>query len=71
MENCTALSDKARRGATREKKVDVVHPTAKSMIELCRAQDEEVGDGTTSVDQLAGFHEKYAKTCALVLSSME
>lgn len=29
--------------------VDVAHPAAKSMIELSRAQDEEVGDGTTSV----------------------
>lgn len=29
--------------------VDVSHPAAKSMIELSRAQDEEVGDGTTSV----------------------
>jgi len=36
------------------REVDVQHPTAKSMIELCRAQDEEVGDGTTSVMVLAG-----------------
>ena len=28
---------------------DVTHPAAKSMIELSRTQDEEVGDGTTSV----------------------
>ena len=27
----------------------VEHPAAKSMIEIARAQDEEVGDGTTSV----------------------
>jgi len=32
----------------------VAHPAAKSMIELARAQDEEVGDGTTSVIILAG-----------------
>jgi len=31
------------------REVDVSHPTAKSMIELSRAQEEEVGDGTTSV----------------------
>lgn len=31
------------------REVDVSHPTAKSMIELSRATDEEVGDGTTSV----------------------
>lgn len=32
----------------------MAHPAAKSMIELARAQDEEVGDGTTSVIILAG-----------------
>lgn len=36
------------------REVDVSHPAAKSMIELARAQDEEVGDGTTSVIILAG-----------------
>ena len=36
------------------REVDVTHPAAKSMIELSRAQDEEVGDGTTSVIVLAG-----------------
>ena len=36
------------------KQIDVAHPAAKSMIELARAQDEEVGDGTTSVIILAG-----------------
>lgn len=36
------------------REIDVMHPGAKSMIELSRAQDEEVGDGTTSVIILAG-----------------
>jgi T-complex protein 1 subunit gamma len=36
------------------RELDVSHPAAKSMIELSRAQDEEVGDGTTSVIVLAG-----------------
>jgi len=31
------------------REIDVVHPAAKSMIELSKSQDEEVGDGTTSV----------------------
>jgi chaperonin GroEL (HSP60 family) len=31
------------------REIDVAHPAAKSMIELSRTQDEEVGDGTTSV----------------------
>ncbi len=36
------------------REIDVGHPAAKSMLELCRSQDEEVGDGTTSVIILAG-----------------
>jgi T-complex protein 1 gamma subunit len=36
------------------REIEVSHPAAKSMIELSRAQDEEVGDGTTSVIILAG-----------------
>ncbi|EGC28804.1 hypothetical protein DICPUDRAFT_51646 [Dictyostelium purpureum] len=35
------------------REIDVTHPAAKSMIELSRAQDENVGDGTTSVVILA------------------
>ena len=38
------------------REVDVSHPAAKSMIELSRAQDEEVGDGTTSVIILSQFN---------------
>jgi T-complex protein 1 subunit gamma len=36
------------------REIDVGHPAAKSMLELCRSQDEEVGDGTTTVIILAG-----------------
>ena len=36
------------------REIDVTHPAAKSIIELARGQDEEVGDGTTSVVVLAG-----------------
>ena len=32
----------------------MAHPAAKSLIELARAQDEEVGDGTTSVIIMTG-----------------
>lgn len=35
--------------------IQVQHPAAKSMIEISRAQDEEVGDGTTSVIILGNF----------------
>ncbi|THH14361.1 hypothetical protein EW146_g5958 [Bondarzewia mesenterica] len=36
------------------REIDVAHPAAKNMIELSRTQDEECGDGTTSVIVLAG-----------------
>ena len=36
------------------REIDVNHPAAKTMLEISRAQDEEVGDGTTSVIILAG-----------------
>jgi T-complex protein 1 subunit gamma len=41
-------------GNTILREVDVSHPAAKNMIQLSRTQDEEVGDGTTSVIILAG-----------------
>lgn len=31
------------------REIDVSHPAAKAMVEISRTQDEEVGDGTTSV----------------------
>eukprot|EP01025_Chloroclados_australasicus_P011269 TRINITY_DN1487_c0_g1_i2.p2 TRINITY_DN1487_c0_g1~~TRINITY_DN1487_c0_g1_i2.p2 ORF type:complete len:558 (+),score=91.35 TRINITY_DN1487_c0_g1_i2:100-1773(+) len=36
------------------REIDVSHPAAKSILELSRTQDEQVGDGTTSVIVLAG-----------------
>jgi len=36
-------------GATVLKEMDIEHPAAKMMIEVAKATDEEVGDGTTSV----------------------
>lgn len=36
------------------REINVNHPAAKSMIELARTQDDEVGDGTTSVIILTG-----------------
>ncbi|WUR04200.1 T-complex protein 1 subunit gamma (CCT3) [Vairimorpha necatrix] len=35
------------------REIDVSHPSARSIIELARTQDEEIGDGTTSVVILA------------------
>jgi thermosome len=41
-------------GATILKEIDVQHPAAKAMVEISKATDNEVGDGTTSAVVLAG-----------------
>ncbi|XP_014205253.1 T-complex protein 1 subunit delta [Copidosoma floridanum] len=41
-------------GATILKEINVIHPAAKMLVELSRAQDIEAGDGTTSVVVIAG-----------------
>ena len=39
-------------GATILKLLDIVHPAGKALVDISRAQDAEVGDGTTSVTLL-------------------
>ena len=46
-------------GATILKEMDVEHPVAKMLVEIAKAQDAEVGDGTTSVVVLAGEPVSY------------
>ncbi len=41
-------------GATMLKEIDVQHPAAKMLVEVSKATDNEVGDGTTSAVILAG-----------------
>lgn len=41
-------------GATILKQMQVIHPAAKMLVELSKAQDIEAGDGTTSVVIIAG-----------------
>ncbi len=48
--NATITGD----GATILKEMDVQHPAAKMLVEVAKAQDDEVGDGTTTVVVLAG-----------------
>jgi T-complex protein 1 subunit eta len=48
-------------GATIMKLLDVVHPAAKTLVEIAKSQDAEVGDGTTSVVLLAGEFLKLCK----------
>eukprot|EP00208_Stichococcus_sp_RCC1054_P006272 CAMPEP_0206140596 /NCGR_PEP_ID=MMETSP1473-20131121/9980_1 /ASSEMBLY_ACC=CAM_ASM_001109 /TAXON_ID=1461547 /ORGANISM="Stichococcus sp, Strain RCC1054" /LENGTH=530 /DNA_ID=CAMNT_0053534795 /DNA_START=134 /DNA_END=1723 /DNA_ORIENTATION=- len=48
-------------GATLMKKLEIVHPAAKVLVDISLSQDAEVGDGTTSVVLLAGEFLKAAK----------
>lgn len=43
------------------KLLEIVHPAAKTLCDIARAQDAEVGDGTTSVVIFAGELLKQAK----------
>ena len=48
-------------GATVIELLDVVHPAARTLSDIARAQDMEVGDGTTSVILIAGEILREAK----------
>jgi T-complex protein 1 subunit delta len=48
-------------GATILKMMSVIHPTAKMLVEISKAQDIEAGDGTTSVVVMAGALLKAAQ----------
>lgn len=41
-------------GATIMKLLDIVHPAAKTLVDIAKSQDAEVGDGTTTVVLLCG-----------------
>jgi len=49
-------------GATIIKQINVVHPAAKTLVDISCSQDAEVGDGTTSVVLLAAEFLKQSKT---------
>ncbi|TNN85250.1 T-complex protein 1 subunit eta [Liparis tanakae] len=49
-------------GATILKLLDVIHPAAKTLVDIARSQDAEVGDGTTSVTLLAAEFLKQLKS---------
>jgi len=48
-------------GATLISLLDIVHPAAKTLVDISKSQDNEVGDGTTSVVITAGELLKQAK----------
>lgn len=49
-------------GATLISLLDIVHPAAKTLVDIAKSQDNEVGDGTTSVVLTAGELLRQAKT---------
>ncbi|ERM95983.1 hypothetical protein AMTR_s00129p00006940 [Amborella trichopoda] len=55
--NTTISNDRA----TIMKLLDIVHPSAKTLVAIANSQDSEVGDGTTTVVLLAGEFLKEAK----------
>ncbi len=48
-------------GATILSEIDIEHPAAKMVVEVAESQDDECGDGTTSVVVLAGEFLKHAE----------
>jgi len=55
--NATISND----GATIMKLLNIIHPAAKTLVDIAKSQDAEVGDGTTSVVLLAGEFLKQCK----------
>uniref|UniRef100_A0A6A7G3D5 T-complex protein 1 subunit eta n=1 Tax=Hirondellea gigas TaxID=1518452 RepID=A0A6A7G3D5_9CRUS len=49
-------------GATIIQLLDIVHPAAKTLADISKSQDDEVGDGTTTVVLLAGAFLNAAKS---------
>ena len=49
-------------GATLIALLDIVHPAAKTLVDIAQSQDNQVGDGTTSVVLTAGELLKQSKT---------
>lgn len=49
-------------GAEIVKLLDIVHPAAKSMVDIARSQDAQVGDGTTTVVLLSAEFLKQSKS---------
>lgn len=49
-------------GATIMKTLDIVHPAAKTLVDISLSQDAEVGDGTTTVVLLAAEFLRECKT---------
>lgn len=53
-------------GATILKLLEVEHPAAKVLVELAELQDQEVGDGTTSVVRGRGMFVGHVTCCGVM-----
>ena len=51
-EKCHISND----GATILQLLDIVHPAAKTLVDIAKSQDAEIGDGTTSGRRCSLFH---------------
>jgi T-complex protein 1 subunit eta len=49
-------------GATLIGLLDIVHPAARTLVDIAQSQDNQVGDGTTSVVLMAGELMKQSKS---------
>lgn len=58
-------------GATIVQLLQIVHPAAKTLVDISMSQDAEVGDGTTSVILLAGEMMNKCKEVRLLCSVLE
>lgn len=54
-------------GATILQQMDVEHQIAKLLVELSKSQDDEIGDGTTSVVGKEDWF-KYVQICVMFLT---
>ncbi|BET00015.1 t-complex protein 1 subunit [Nesidiocoris tenuis] len=62
--NSTGKATISNDGATIMKMLEIVHPAAKTLVDIAKSQDAEIGDGTTSVVLLAGEYLKQLKPYA-------
>lgn len=59
--NQSGIATISNDGATILKLLDIVHPAARTLVDIAKSQDSEVGDGTTSVTMLACSFMKECK----------
>ena len=64
-EKCHISND----GATILQLLDIVHPAAKTLVDIAKSQDAEIGDGTTSGSMFTISSITYDKNLAIWFSA--